>query len=320
MSDMTVGVLISSALVMAFMTYAFVNDAGRRRLTKRTRKLALAQAGASRGEQALILRLNGPRAIDQLFGRFLPRPTVLNARLAAAGVGFGLAGYAIITLIVGVVSAGVIFSFKEPLILVVGGGIAGAVMLPYLAIESLIKRRRLQFEGLFPEAIGLMVRGIRAGLPITETFSVVGREVKDPVGVEFRRVADQLRLNQALEEALASTAKRLEMIEFNFLVITLSIQRETGGNLAETLENLEDILRKRSQMRLKIKAMSSEAVASASILGALPFVVAIMLYMIKPTYLMALFTTSTGMSMLGAGGASLAIGIFIMARMVDFEI
>ncbi len=118
-----------------------------------------------------------------------------------------------------------------------------------------------------------MVRGLRSGLPITETLGIVAGEIQGPVGLEFRLVSDKMKIGRTMEAALQDTADRLGTPEFQFFVITLAIQRETGGNLAETLSNLADVLRKRGQMKLKIKAMSSELKASAYIVGSLPFVV-----------------------------------------------
>ena len=199
-------------------------------------------------------------------------------------------------------------------------GFGAGAWLPVVFIRTMTKRRQARFAKLFPDAIGLIVRGLKAGLPVAETILVVGREVADPVGEEFRSVSDQIKLGQRIEEALWAVARRLEMTDFNFFVITLSVQRETGGNLAQTLENLDDILRKRRQMRLKVKAMSSEAVASASIIGALPFVMAAMLYVVSKSYIMTLFTTSLGLVLTAIGSASLALGVFVMMRMVSFEI
>ena len=118
-----------------------------------------------------------------------------------------------------------------------------------------------------------MVRGLRSGLPITETLGIVSGEISGPVSVEFRTVSDKMKIGVTMEAALQETADRLGTPEFQFFVITLAIQRETGGNLAETLSNLSDVLRKRAQMKLKIKAMSSESKASAYIVGSLPFIV-----------------------------------------------
>jgi tight adherence protein B len=164
------------------------------------------------------------------------------------------------------------------------------------------------------------VRGLRSGLPITETLGVVASELPGPVGEEFKLVTDRIKVGKTMEEALQDTADRLDMAEFSFFCITLAIQRETGGNLAETLANLADVLRKRAQMKLKIKAMSSESKASAYIVGALPFIVFGLIYWINPVY-MGKFFIDERLIVAGLGGLCwLGLGAFIMAKMVSFEI
>jgi len=161
---------------------------------------------------------------------------------------------------------------------------------------------------------------LRSGLPVTETLGVVAQEIPGPVGQEFKAVTERIKIGRTMEEALQETANRLGTPEFQFFVITLAIQRETGGNLAETLSNLADVLRKRSQMKLKIKAMSSESKASAYIVGALPFIVFGMIWFINPGYLGGFFTDER-LIVTGLGGLTwMSIGAFIMAKMVSFEI
>ena len=149
---------------------------------------------------------------------------------------------------------------------------------------------------------------------------MVASEVPGPVGEEFKLVTERIRIGRTMEDALQETADRLNTPEFSFFCITLAIQRETGGNLAETLSNLADVLRKRAQMKLKIKAMSSESKASAYIVGALPFIVFGMIYWINPKYLGGFFTDDR-LIVTGLGGLVwMSIGAFIMAKMVSFEI
>src|SRR6478609_10453781 len=165
-----------------------------------------------------------------------------------------------------------------------------------------------------------MVRGLRSGLPITETLGIVASELQGPVGVEFRLVNDKMKIGRTMEVALQETADRIGTPEFQFFVITLAIQRETGGNLAETLSNLADVLRKRAQMKLKIRAMSSESKASAYIVGALPFIVFGLIWWINPNYIGKFFVDER-LILTGLGGMCwMGIGVFIMAKMVSFEI
>src|SRR3546814_6834106 len=140
-----------------------------------------------------------------------------------------------------------------------------------MAVGYLVNKRQDKFLAIFPEAIDLIVRGLKSGLPVTESINAVGREMDDPIGTEFRRIGDDIRFGKTMTEALWAATDRLSVAEFKFFVISLSVQQETGGNLAETLGNLSGILRSRQQMKLKVRAMSSEGRASAMIIGSLPF-------------------------------------------------
>jgi tight adherence protein B len=204
--------------------------------------------------------------------------------------------------------------------LALGVGLLVGAGLPHMVVGYFIKRRSGKFTTKFPDAIELLVRGLRSGLPVTETLGIVAQEVPGPVGEEFKLVIERIKIGRTMEEALQETADRLNTPEFNFFCITLAIQRETGGNLAETLSNLADVLRKRAQMKLKIRAMSSESKASAYIVGSLPFIVFGMIYYINPGYIGGFFTEDR-LIVAGLGGLTwMSIGAFIMAKMVSFEI
>ncbi|RVU03763.1 type II secretion system F family protein [Novosphingobium umbonatum] len=199
-------------------------------------------------------------------------------------------------------------------------GLAAGAGIPHLALNYLISKRSADFNAKFADAIELIVRGLRSGLPVSETLSIISTEIPGPVGEEFKLVSERIRIGRTMDEALQETADRLAIPEFNFFCISLAIQRETGGNLAETLANLSDVLRKRNQMKLKIRAMSSESKASAYIVGALPFMVFFMIYMVNPLYLAGFFV-DTRLIITGLGGLVwMGIGVFIMAKMVSFEI
>jgi tight adherence protein B len=201
-----------------------------------------------------------------------------------------------------------------------GIGLLFGAGLPHWWVGRAIKKRANAFVTRFPDALELLVRGLRSGLPITETLTVVASELPGPVGEEFKLVTDRIKVGRTMEEALQETADRLNMAEFSFFCITLAIQRETGGNLAETLANLSDVLRKRAQMKLKIRAMSSESKASAYIVGSLPFIVFGLIYWINPAYLGKFFVDER-LIIAGLGGMVwLSLGAFIMAKMVSFEI
>lgn len=214
----------------------------------------------------------------------------------------------------------IVFIKSGAVALALGIGLMVGAGLPHLVVSFFINQRNKTFTAKFPDAIELLVRGLRSGLPVTETLAVVAAEVPGPVGEEFKLVTERIKIGKTMEDALQDTADRLNTPEFSFFCITLAIQRETGGNLAETLSNLADVLRKRGQMKLKIKAMSSESKASAYIVGALPFIVFFMNYWINPGYLGGFFTDDR-LIVTGLGGLTwMSIGAFIMAKMVSFEI
>ncbi len=199
-------------------------------------------------------------------------------------------------------------------------GLLIGAALPHMVVNFLMGRRIKNFTTNFPDAIELLVRGLKSGMPVSETLSVIAKEIAGPVGEEFKLVVEKIKIGKSMEEALQETADRLGTAEFQFFVITLAIQRETGGNLAETLANLADVLRKRAQMKLKIRAMSSESKASAYIVGSLPFFVSGMIWMINQEYLAGFFYEPRLMIAGVVGAVWMTIGALIMAKMIKFEI
>ncbi|MGI8944135.1 MAG: type II secretion system F family protein [Qipengyuania sp.] len=248
------------------------------------------------------------------------RIDALAIRLDRTGKKWTLSQYAYTSLGLALVFAVLVYLRSGSLPLSLGVGLLIGLGLPHMYVNRLIKKRTNQFNAKFPDAIELLVRGLRSGLPVTETLGVVAQEVPGPVGVEFKGIVERIKIGRTMEESLQETADRLGIPEFNFFCITLAIQRETGGNLAETLSNLSDVLRKRSQMKLKIRAMSSESKASAYIVGALPFIVFAMIWWINPSYVGGFFEDDR-LIVTGLGGLVwMSLGVFIMAKMVSFEI
>ncbi|WP_375289548.1 type II secretion system F family protein [Qipengyuania sp.] len=248
------------------------------------------------------------------------RVEAIAMRLDRTGKGWTLTQYAYSSAGVALAVALLIYlktsSFALSLAICLGAG-AG---IPHFVVNKTITRRTAKFNAKFADAIELLVRGLRSGLPVAETLQVVSQEVPGPVGEEFKAIVDRTRVGRTLEESLQVAADKLGIPEFNFFCITLAIQRETGGNLAETLSNLADVLRKRAQMKLKIKAMSSESKASAMIVGALPFIVFGLITWINPGYTAQFFTEERLIVAGLGGGIWMGLGVFIMAKMVSFEI
>jgi tight adherence protein B len=181
-------------------------------------------------------------------------------------------------------------------------------------------RRVKAFINLFPDAIDLMVRALRSGLPVSEAIIGASQEIGDPVGIEFSTIEGGMRMGRDLDSLLWDISKRIDAPEFRFFIIALGVQRETGGNLGETLANLSDLLRRRRAMKQKTRAMSSEARASTMILGSLPIVVVLILFMTSPSYIMPLFTDPRGLILVGIAIGMLVTGIGIMVKMAKFEI
>ena len=310
-------------LVLGMLYLAFAGPSPQRAQARRVTAMRARHGDGAIVAEAQMRRISNARAstkADLAFTRLLPNPAQLAKRLAMTGKHWTVGQY-------GSTSAG-LFAFVvlalalkgAPLLLAIFLGLFVGVGIPHKVIGFLIKRRIGKFTAKFPDAIELLVRGLRSGLPITETIAVVGHEVDGPVGDEFRMVTDKMKIGKSMDAALQDTADRLGTPEFQFFVITIAIQRETGGNLAETLANLATVLRQRSQMKLKIRAMSSESKASAYIVGSLPFIVFGMIWMINQQYMMNFFIDQRLM-VAGIGGfVWMGIGAFIMAKMVNFEI
>lgn len=200
-----------------------------------------------------------------------------------------------------------------------GAALIGGLGVPKLVLNFLIKRRLKAFTKNFADAIDVIVRGIKSGLPVGECMALIGREMAPPVGTEFRLIVEAQRLGVPLDEALQKAVERVPTAELKFFAIVLGIQAQTGGNLAETLSKLSDVLRMRKRMRDKVAAMSSEAKASAGIIGSLPFIVGGLLALVAPDYIGILFTHPTGHMLLTASGLVMSFGIFVMRKMINFD-
>jgi tight adherence protein B len=314
------GVLAVLVLMVFAVSGPSVAKAQNRRLESVRERHSKSNEVAAQAQLKRILQTRNQTKMDGLAQRFIPNPALLRRRLQQTGRTWTLAQYGLVSLGIIVVVSLLLILKGLPLILAVMIGLFAGVGLPHFVVGKLIKRRVKKFTARFPDAIELMVRGLRSGLPISETLGIVADELPGAIGDEFRTVSDKMKIGRTMEGALQDVADRLGTPEFQFFVITLAIQRETGGNLAETLANLADVLRKRAQMKLKIKAMSSESKASAWIVGSLPFIVFLLIWFINGKYMQTFFVDERLMIAGGGGLVWMGIGVFIMAKMVDFEI
>ena len=321
---MLLWLLIIGGVGALFLAYTALSGPSAGKNLKRRMELIKERHGdvLTGNAQAQIRKLFAERGskLESYASTLIPKPALLRKRLEQTGKDITLGKYALVCVGIILVVTVLLMFRGAPFILSLMMGLFFGVGGPHFFIGKMIKRRINKFNSNFPDAIELMVRGLRSGLPITETLGIVASEIPGPVGIEFRMVADKMKIGRTMEAALQETSDRLGTAEFQFFVITLAIQRETGGNLAETLSNLADVLRKRAQMKLKIRAMSSESKASAYIVGSLPFIVFTLVWMINPHYMQGFFTDQRLM-VAGLGGMVwMGIGAGIMAKMVNFEI
>lgn len=314
------GVAVAAIVILGAM--ALFDDpraAVRRRLSRVTGQRSAAATTPNRHNAMRRSDDSSIALLNQII-RLLPHPDKLRQRLARMGSKLTLAEYVLINVITAVASYAVarMVGCAAPLSLTL------AVMLgfgvPHLVTGMLGGRRIKKFLALFAEAIDTLCRGLRSGLPVTESIAAVGREMPDPVGFEFSQIADGVRIGKTLDQAMGEVARRIDAPEYRFLMIAMAIQKETGGNLAETLGHLADLIRRRRQLRLKIKAMSAEAFASALIIGSLPFVMFILLTLVSPDYVRPLFNSTGGRILLGVACGWMSVGWGVMIKMIHFEL
>jgi tight adherence protein B len=317
-----VGVATSvTAGILALQAAGERRRASRRLRVVRERARGAAVPAAKNAAMLSLARPSGTTGIEGVARRWLPRRHLLLARLARTGRQIGVGQYIMLCAAVAVVvtAALVLLAPLGPAASLMIG-LAMGIGLPHWIIGRMGKRRVAAFVGLFPEAIDLMVRALRSGLPISEAIVNAGREIGDPIGAELRLVENGMKMGRDMEALLWETAARIDSPEFRFFIIALSVQRETGGNLAETLANLADVLRRRRQMVAKVRAMASETRATSVILGGLPIAVILMLSVISPAYLRPLFHDMRGYVLDGLALAMLVTGIGVMQKMANFEI
>jgi tight adherence protein B len=247
------------------------------------------------------------------------RVDVIRELIMQAGLDISVSTYFITSAVVGVLAglgalAGGLPLYQAGLAFLIGG-----LLLPKYVLKKKAKGRQAKFTKFFADAIDLIVRGIRSGLPINECFSVVAREFDPPLGEEFRLLVEGQNLGLTIEDLMDKGILRLPTAEYKFFAIVIQIQRQTGGNLAETLANLSRVLRERKKMRDKAQAMASEAKASAGIIGSLPFVVGTLLAIVNPGYIATLFTTDTGNMLIAGGLFWMFLGTMTMRSMINFD-
>lgn len=312
-------------LIVIALGMVFGGFFAERRLRDRLEDLENRTKAGPRNLQVATLRRveKGGRlpTLDRLLWRWFPNAGTVRSKLQASGTSLTLGDFSFICLALAMAVAFVFyFVLGMSPVLTFAGSLVFGMGIPNFWLGRRVRKRGEKFNLLFPEAVDLVVRALRAGLPVQEAISTVSREIKDPVGAIFRRVQQEVQLGVPIEVALWRVAKTVQTDEFNFLIVAMSIQRDTGGNLAETLANLSALLRARQQLRLKIRAFTSEARTTMMIMVGLPFLVGGGLFVISPGYIGPLFSTEAGQMIAGAAACSMGIGIFIMNKIATIKV
>mgnify|MGYP001549229968 FL=1 len=258
------------------------------------------------------------KEIDKQRERRKERPT-LRRRLTRAGLSIEPRTFWILSALTALGFAFFCFVMGYPWFAVVGVAFGAGAGLPRWVVSFLTKRRQKKFTAEFATAIDVIVRSVRSGLPVNEALKIVAKESPDPVGSEFRMLIEGLKVGVTLDQGLKRMHDNMPTAEVSFFAIVMAIQLKSGGNLSEALSNLAAVLRDRKRLQGKIKAMSSEAKASAGIIGSLPVVVGALVYFTTPGYIMLLFTERMGNLMLLACGIWMSIGIAVMRKMISFK-
>lgn len=318
--------------ILAFVTIAglgFVfagGDSGNARAAKRAQALVSGGPAASRVRHAKSVA-NSPEARRKAILKTLKdqdrqqkKATLsIAARLQQAGLTFSEKQFWIASAVFGLVIGLISLPFGKSPLIALGLAFAAGLGLPRWIVGFLAKARMKKFTEAFSDAIDIIVRGIKSGLPVHDCLKIIGKECPEPLAGEFRRLVENVGMGMAMDQSLEKMYERMPTNELRFFAIVLAIQQKTGGNLAEALNNLSVVLRGRKLMREKIKALSSEAIASSFIIGSLPPGVVTMISVTSPKYMAPLFTDPRGHLILMGAVLWMSLGIFVMRKMINFK-
>jgi len=323
--------LIALIAILAFVTIAGLGFAfagggsGDARTAKRAQAIVSGGPAETRGRARTAA--SGPEARRKQILKTLKDQERLQkkatlaiaARLQQAGLTISERQFWIGSAVFGLIVGAVVLPFGKSPLIALGLAFAAGLGLPRWVVGVLAKRRIKRFTEAFSEAIDIIVRGIKSGLPVHDCLKIIGRESTEPLAGEFRRLVESVGMGVAMDQALEKMYERMPTSELRFFAIVLAIQQKSGGNLAEALNNLSVVLRSRKLMREKIKALSSEAIASSFIIGSLPPAVVILITVTTPSYMAAMFTDPRGHLMLLGAGFWMTLGILVMRKMINFK-
>jgi tight adherence protein B len=243
----------------------------------------------------------------------------LPMRIAQAGLSWTKRQFIIGSVVVGTVLFVGAYVISDQLLVAAALGFAGGFGIPRWLLAFLKKRRESKFLHNFPDAVDVIVRGVKAGLPLGDCLRIIAAEAQEPVRGEFKTIVESQTIGIPIGEACAKLYERMPLPEANFFGIVIGIQQRAGGNLSEALSNLSKVLRDRKKMKAKIQAMSMEAKASAVIIAALPFCVMLLVYITSPQYIELLWTHPTGRFMMACSAVWMSMGVFVMKKMINFD-
>lgn len=323
---MTIALILLFMVAAGGVAFAFAGGGGAP-TQKRLASVARQQPGAAgprnvnaadanqqrrRNVQALLKDLEKQQAQKR-------EKITLRRRIDRAGLTMQPRTYYMLSALAGLVAASIFILLLNNILVGALFAVAIGVGLPRWVLAFLTGRRQKKFTEEFANGIDVIVRSVKSGLPTNEALKIVAREIPDPVGSEFNKLVEGLKVGVTLEQGLKRMFDSMPTSEVSFFAIVMTIQQKSGGNLSEALSNLSSVLRDRKRLQGKIKAMSSEAKASAAIIGSLPPVVGMLVYLSSRKYIMPLFTTHTGWLLLGGCVLWMSCGIFVMKKMIDFK-
>jgi tight adherence protein B len=315
----TILITVAAGAVAYVLLYPILS--GEARAAKRQKALVASPVDRRERIAAVSRKEQVAQTLKEIEQRQKDREKVgIEQRLARAGVTWSKQGFYMGSVVLGLMLGLAIFvTLRNPLI-AIGAAFVGGFGIPRWVLGYLARKRITAFVLELPNAIDVVVRGIRSGLPLGDCLRIVASEARDPVKTEFRLAVEAQAVGMTVPEAVGKIYERVPVAEANFFAIVLAIQAKAGGNLSEALGNLSRVLRERRKMGDKVKAMSMEAKASAAIIAALPFIVAILTYLSSPDYMTLLWTTRTGKIAVGGGLVWMSIGIFVMKKMINFKV
>lgn len=323
-----VGLLVLAALSIGVVVYLLVNPyfSGERRTDKRIQGVTESKSAriATRAQAEVVQnrKRQVSETLEELEAREKAREKItMRLRLQRAGLEVTPRAFWFASLGCGVLLASVVWLTAPnlPMIVPLLAGFVGTLGVPRWIVARLTRRRQNKFIDEFANAIDVIVRGVKSGLPLPECLAIIARESPEPIAGEFTELVDQQRVGVPMQEAFERMMTRMPMTEVRFFAIVIAIQQQAGGNLSEVLGNLSGVLRDRKRLQAKVSALSAEAKASAAVLGALPFIVMTLVYITTPAYISLLWTTRFGQFLLACAGVWMMSGIFVMKKMINFK-